>query len=146
MRPISSGAASSRPAAPCRPQCRWPRRHRVQPFPSCTVIDADHSRPPPPRGKSRVGAGARAPVHSAGPGQRAHERPHPTRSSGHTYAGFMESSLTGSLPDSLTDALSGPLAGPLGKIAKQRTAPLILELDLTDGVIETRPPDPFAAI
>jgi len=58
----------------------------------------------------------------------------------------MESSLTGSLPDSLTDALSGPLAGPLGKIAKQRTGPLILELDLTDGVIETRPPDPFAAI
>ena len=58
----------------------------------------------------------------------------------------MESPLTGSLTDTLTDALPGPLAGPLGKLTRQRTAPLILELDLTDGVIETRPPDPLSAI
>ncbi len=51
-------------------------------------------------------------------------------------------SLTGTLTETLADTLSGPLAGPLGKIARQRTAPLILELDLTDGVIETRPTDP----
>jgi protease IV len=50
----------------------------------------------------------------------------------------MESLLTGSL--------AGPLAGPIGKIARQRTGPLILELDLTEGVIETRPPDPFSAV
>jgi protease-4 len=42
--------------------------------------------------------------------------------------------------------LTGPLAGPLGKLARQRTAPLILELDLTDGIIETRPTDPLAAV
>jgi len=58
----------------------------------------------------------------------------------------MESSLTGSLTETLADALTGPLAGPLGKIARQRTAPLILELDLTEGVIEVRPPDPLSAI
>src|SRR5258707_12805096 len=58
----------------------------------------------------------------------------------------MESSLTGSLTDTLADTLKGPLAGPLGKLARQRTAPLILELDLTDGVIETRPPDPLSAV
>ncbi len=46
----------------------------------------------------------------------------------------------------LTGPLAGPLAGHLGKLARQRTAPLILELDLTDGVIETRPPDPFSAV
>src|SRR5260370_35634256 len=45
----------------------------------------------------------------------------------------------------LTGPLAGPLA-PLGKLARQRTAPLILELDLTDGVIETRPPDPLSAV
>ncbi len=49
--------------------------------------------------------------------------------------------------DSLrSGALAGPLAGPLGKLTRQRTAPLILELDLTDGVIETRPSDPLSAI
>ena len=32
------------------------------------------------------------------------------------------------------------------KLAKQRTAPLILELDLTDGLLETRPTEPLAAI
>jgi protease-4 len=32
------------------------------------------------------------------------------------------------------------------KLAKQRTAPVILELDLTDGLIETRPPDPLSAL
>ncbi|MGI9005986.1 MAG: signal peptide peptidase SppA [Streptosporangiaceae bacterium] len=42
--------------------------------------------------------------------------------------------------------LAGPLAGPLGKLTRQRTAPLILELDLTDGVIETRQADPLSAI
>jgi protease IV len=46
----------------------------------------------------------------------------------------------------LTGPLAGRLAGPLGKLARQRTAPLILELDLTDGVIETRPTDPLAAV
>ncbi len=46
----------------------------------------------------------------------------------------------------LTGPLSGPLAGPLGKLARQRTGPLILELDLTEGVIETRPPDPLSAV
>ena len=46
----------------------------------------------------------------------------------------------------LHGALPGPIAGPLGKLTRQRTAPLILELDLTDGVIETRPPDPLSAI
>jgi protease-4 len=46
----------------------------------------------------------------------------------------------------LTGPMAGPLAGPLGKLARQRTAPLILELDLTDGVIEARPPDPLSAV
>src|SRR5260221_12396038 len=46
----------------------------------------------------------------------------------------------------LTGPLAGPLAGHLGKLARQRTAPLILELDLTDGVIEIRPPDPLSAV
>jgi protease-4 len=58
----------------------------------------------------------------------------------------MDSSLTGSLTDTLTNTLAGPLAGPIGKLARQRTAPLILELDLTEGVIETRPSDPLSAI
>ncbi len=49
----------------------------------------------------------------------------------------MESLLTGPL---------APLAGTLGKLTRQRTSPLILELDLTEGVIETRPPDPLSAI
>src|SRR6266567_9395945 len=55
-------------------------------------------------------------------------------------------SLTGSLTDTLADTLGGPLAGPLGKLARQRTAPLILELDLTEGIMATRPPDPLAAV
>jgi protease IV len=42
--------------------------------------------------------------------------------------------------------LTGALAGPLGKLTGPRTTPLILELDLTEGVIETRPPDPLSAI
>ena len=42
--------------------------------------------------------------------------------------------------------LTGALAGPLGKLTGQRTTPLILELDLTEGVIETRPPDPLSAV
>ena len=32
------------------------------------------------------------------------------------------------------------------KLARQRNAPLILELDLTDGLMETRPSDPLAAL
>ena len=42
--------------------------------------------------------------------------------------------------------LTGALAGPLGKFTGQRNTPLILELDLTEGVIETRPPDPLSAV
>jgi protease-4 len=41
---------------------------------------------------------------------------------------------------------SSPLATRLAKLRQQRTAPLILELDLTDGLAETRPTDPIAAI
>jgi len=32
------------------------------------------------------------------------------------------------------------------KLAKQRSAPVILELDLTDGLLETRPSDPLSAV
>ncbi len=32
------------------------------------------------------------------------------------------------------------------KLAKQRTAPLILELDLTEGLLETKPSDPLSAV
>jgi protease-4 len=32
------------------------------------------------------------------------------------------------------------------KLSRQRTAPLILELDLTDGLLETRPSDPLTAV
>jgi protease IV len=46
----------------------------------------------------------------------------------------------------LNGPLAGPLAGSLGKLARQRTGPLILELDLTEGIIETRPPDPLSAV
>jgi protease-4 len=38
------------------------------------------------------------------------------------------------------------LAARLAKLRQQRTAPLILELDLTDGLSETRPTDPVSAI
>ena len=38
------------------------------------------------------------------------------------------------------------LTDPIGAFARQRTAPLILELDLTDGLMETRPTDPLAAV
>jgi protease-4 len=38
------------------------------------------------------------------------------------------------------------IAARLAKLRQQRTAPLILELDLTDGVAETRPADPVTAI
>lgn len=34
----------------------------------------------------------------------------------------------------------------LGKLTRQRGAPLVLELDLTDGIIESRPTDPVSAI
>src|SRR5579859_412911 len=67
---------------------------------------------------------------------------------------LLHGAATGALPRPLADRLPGSLAGPLGgpvadalgKFTRQRTAPLILELDLTDGIIETRPPDPLSAI
>jgi protease IV len=43
------------------------------------------------------------------------------------------------MPDSLIPA-------PLARLRRQRTAPLILELDLTEGVSETRPADPLSAV
>ena len=43
------------------------------------------------------------------------------------------------MPDSLIPA-------PLTKLRQQRTAPLILELDLTEGVSESRPADPVSAL
>ena len=43
------------------------------------------------------------------------------------------------MPDSLLHA-------PLDKLRQHRSAPLILELDLTEGISETRPADPIAAI
>jgi len=39
-----------------------------------------------------------------------------------------------------------PIASQLAKLRQQRTAPLILELDLTDGITETRPADPVSAL
>jgi protease-4 len=39
-----------------------------------------------------------------------------------------------------------PIATRLAKFRQQRTAPLILELDLTDGILETRPADPVSAL
>jgi protease IV len=41
---------------------------------------------------------------------------------------------------------SSPISAPLAKIRQLRTAPLILELDLTDGLAETRPTDPISAV
>src|SRR5215475_8979287 len=41
---------------------------------------------------------------------------------------------------------SSPLATRVAKLRQQRTAPLILELDLTEGLAETRPADPLGAI
>jgi protease IV len=41
---------------------------------------------------------------------------------------------------------SSPISAQLAKIRQLRTAPLILELDLTDGLAETRPTDPVSAI
>jgi protease IV len=38
------------------------------------------------------------------------------------------------------------IAARLAKLRRQRTAPLILELDLTDGIAETRPADPVSAV
>jgi protease IV len=43
------------------------------------------------------------------------------------------------MPDSLIPA-------PLARLRQQRTAPLILELDLTEGVSGTRPADPLSAV
>jgi protease-4 len=43
------------------------------------------------------------------------------------------------MPDSLIPA-------PLARLRQQRTAPLILELDLTEGVSESRPADPVSAL
>src|SRR5215470_6778831 len=63
-----------------------------------------------------------------------------------SQTGSQNGSLPGSLTGRLPDSLLGPLAGQFAKLTRQRTAPLILELDLTDGVIETRPSDPLAAV
>jgi protease IV len=41
---------------------------------------------------------------------------------------------------------SSPLAARLAQLRQQRTAPVILELDLTDSLAETRPSDPIGAI
>jgi protease IV len=41
--------------------------------------------------------------------------------------------------------MESALTGTLTKLARQRTAPLILELDLSDGLVEARPTDPLAA-
>jgi protease IV len=41
---------------------------------------------------------------------------------------------------------SSPISAQLAKIRQLRTAPLILELDLTDGLAETRPSDPISAV
>ncbi len=38
------------------------------------------------------------------------------------------------------------IAASLTRLRQQRTAPLILELDLTDGLTETRPADPVSAV
>ncbi len=42
--------------------------------------------------------------------------------------------------------MESALKGQLSKITRQRTAPLILELDLTDGLLEARPADPLSAV
>jgi len=39
-----------------------------------------------------------------------------------------------------------PITARLAKLRQHRTAPLILEIDLTDGISETRPTDPVSAI
>ena len=39
-----------------------------------------------------------------------------------------------------------PITARLAKLRQHRTAPLILELDLTEGITETRPTDPISAI
>jgi protease IV len=39
-----------------------------------------------------------------------------------------------------------PITARLARLRQRRTAPLILELDLTDGISETRPADPITAI
>jgi protease-4 len=39
-----------------------------------------------------------------------------------------------------------PIAARVAKLRQQRTAPLILELDLTEGISETRPADPLSAL
>ena len=39
-----------------------------------------------------------------------------------------------------------PVTGLVAKLRQQRTAPLVLELDLTEGISEVRPADPVAAI
>ena len=39
-----------------------------------------------------------------------------------------------------------PITARLAQLRQQRTAPLILELDLTDGIMEARPADPVTAL
>jgi protease IV len=50
------------------------------------------------------------------------------------------------LPTSLANSAANSVANSLVKLRQQRTAPLILELDLTDGIAETRPADPLSAV
>src|SRR5215472_247552 len=45
----------------------------------------------------------------------------------------------------MDSALIDQFSKQLATFTRTRTAPLILELDLTEGVIESRPPDPLAA-
>jgi protease-4 len=46
----------------------------------------------------------------------------------------------------MADALTSQLSGKIVALNKRRTAPLILELDLTDGITEGPPSDPLAAV
>jgi protease IV len=46
----------------------------------------------------------------------------------------------------MVDALTNQLSGKIAQLNRRRTGPLILELDLTDGITEAPPSDPIAAI
>ena len=58
----------------------------------------------------------------------------------------MPSRLAIEADDSLNPCQSQMIAAALTRLRQQRTAPLILELDLTDGLTETRPSDPVSAV
>src|ERR1022692_363404 len=42
--------------------------------------------------------------------------------------------------------MESALTGTVTRLARMRTAPLILELDLTEGILEARPADPLSAV